>query len=310
LSFLAATLRLAVDEFALLATVRGEPAPMVRGVTNGVLAPADAEITIEGYFDQLGYREKEGPYGEFNGFYSGVLLDPVFHVTAITQRRDALFQTVYHGGRFLSWTDAGHLASVNAEVQMWKALRGAGIEPAAAYSVPAAGGGPHARVALRRGSPDQARRAITALFSIARLKHVFVVDDDIDVFSDEQVEWAMSTRFRADRDLVVASEFPGYYNDPTAGDDKTVAKVGFDLTAPHGRPDTLENRRPCVPRFASQDTARSRTVREALRGGPLYFVQIMQALKSADGREIALELEAMRGQGVLERDVDGRYQLA
>ena len=309
LGFLAATLRLAVDEFALLATVRGEPAPMVRGVTNGVLAPADAEITIEGCFDELGYREKEGPYGEFNGFYSGVLPDPVFHVTAITQRRDALFQTAYHGGRYLSWTDAGHLGSVNAELQIWKALRAASIEPTAVYSVPAAGGGPHARIALRRGAADQARRAITALFSVARLKHVFVVDDDIDVFSDEHVEWAMSTRFRADRDLVIASQFPGYYNDPTAGDDHTVAKVGFDLTVPHGKPDTLENRRPRVPRFARQAAARCRTVREALQAGPLYFMQVMEALGSADGREVALALEELRTQELLDRDADGRYQL-
>lgn len=310
LSFLAATLRLAVDEFALLATVRGEPAPMVRGLTNGVLAPADAEITIEGYFDELGYREKEGPYGEFNGFYSGVLLDPVFHVTAITQRRDALFQTVYHGGRNLSWTDAGHLYSVNAEVRIWQALRAANIEPAAVYSVPAAGGGPHARISLRRGDPAQARQAISALFSIPRLKHVLVVDEDIDVYSDEQIEWAMSTRFRGDRDLVVANEFPSYYSDPTAEESNTVAKVGFDLTAPYSKPDTLENRRPSVPRFTNKKTARFQSVRQALEPGPMYFMQIMEALESADGREIALELNTLREEGVLERDADGRYHLA
>jgi len=307
LSFLAATLRHAVDEFALLATVRGEPAPMVRGITNGVLAPADAEITIEGYFDELGYREKEGPYGEFNGFYSGVLVDPVFHVTAITERRDALFQTAYHGGRYLSWTDAGQLASVNAELQMWRILRAANIEPAAVYCVPAAGGGPHARVALRRGNPGQARLAIAALFSIARLKHVFVVDDDIDVFADEQIEWAMSTRFRGDRDLVQVQGFPGYYNEPTAGEDNTIVKLGFDLTAAYGKPDTLETRRPRVPQL--NQAPRCASAREALRAGPRYFLQIMEALGSSDGREVALALETLREQGALDRDSEGRYYL-
>lgn len=307
LAFLAATLRLPIDEFGLVATLRGEPAPMVRGATNGVLAPADAELIIEGYFDELGYREKEGPYGEFNGFYSGVLLDPVFHVTAITKRKDALFQTVYHGGTNLSWTDAANLGALNSELQMWRVLRAANIEPAAVYSVPAASGGPHARIALRRGIPGQARLAISALFSIPRLKHVFVVDDEIDVFSDEQVEWAMSTRFRGDRDLVVASGFPGYYNEPTAGADKAVAKTGFDLTAPYGKPDTIENRRPRVPRF--KKTTRFQTVRQALESGPKYFIQIMEALESTDGREIALALDALREEGVLDRDADGRYRL-
>ena len=94
LDYLAAGLRLPTDEFALVATLRGEPVPMVRGLTNGVLAPADAEMIIEGYFDELGYREQEGPYGEFYGFYGPVHMDPVFHVTAITMRNDVLHQTV------------------------------------------------------------------------------------------------------------------------------------------------------------------------------------------------------------------------
>ena len=309
LDFLAATLRLPVDEFGLVATVRGEPAPMVRGLTNGVLAPADAELIIEGYFDELGYREKEGPYGEFNGFYSSVLLDPVFHATAITMRKDALFQTVLHSGKYLSWTDSGNLIGLNKEIQMWEVLRAANIEPAAVFSVPGANGGPHARIALRRGNPGQARLAISALFSIPRVKQVFVVDDDIDVFADEQIEWAMSTRFRGDSDLVIENGFPGYYNDPTTGADKTVAKTGFDLTAPYGRPDTLESRRPSAPQLTKQQSPRFRTVRDALALGPLYFIQIMNGLGSDDGREIALALELLREEGVLERDSEGRYQL-
>src|SRR5262249_13078211 len=94
LDYLAATCRIPVDEIGLLGTLRGEPVPMVRGVSNGVLAPADAEMIIEGYFDELGYRELEGPYGEFYGFYGPVHIDPVFHVTAITMRSDMLHHSV------------------------------------------------------------------------------------------------------------------------------------------------------------------------------------------------------------------------
>ena len=60
LDYLAATQKQPVDEFALVGMVRGEPVPMVRGVTNGILVPADAEAVIEGYYDELGYREMEG----------------------------------------------------------------------------------------------------------------------------------------------------------------------------------------------------------------------------------------------------------
>ena len=101
LDYLAATQKQPVDEFALVGTVRGEPVPMVRGVTNGIYVPADAEAVIEGYFDELGYREMEGPYGEFYGYYGPMHIDPVFHATAITMRRDVMFQTVLHAGRFV-----------------------------------------------------------------------------------------------------------------------------------------------------------------------------------------------------------------
>jgi len=308
LDYLAAGLRLPGDEFALLATLRGEPVPMVRGLTNGVLAPADAEMIIEGYFDELGYREREGPYGEFYGFYGPVHMDPVFHVTAITMRRDVLHQTVLHSGSHLSWTDSGNLGGLNAELQGWKALRAAGIEPAGLLAVPASNGRQHVRVALRRGQPGQARQAIAALHAIPRVKHVFVVDDDIDVFSDEQVEWAMSTRFRAASDIVVAGGCPGFYMDPTMDAQGLVDKAGFDLTAPYGVPDTIERRRPRAPRFDGQ--RRYANAADALRSGPMFFGQIMEALGSTDGREVALELHALHERGILTRLRDGEWALA
>ena len=154
LDYLAAGLRLPTDEFALVATLRGEPVPMVRGLTNGVLAPADAEMIIEGYFDEFGYREQEGPYGEFYGFYGPVHMDPVFHVTAITMRNDVLHQTVFHSGGHLGWTDSGNLGALNAELQIWKVLRAAGIEPAALSGVPAA---ERTATRARRTAPGTAR---------------------------------------------------------------------------------------------------------------------------------------------------------
>jgi 2,5-furandicarboxylate decarboxylase 1 len=307
LDYLAAGLRLPTDEFALVATLRGEPVPMVRGLTNGVLAPADAEMIIEGYFDELGYREQEGPYGEFYGFYGPVHMDPVFHVTAITMRKDVLHQTVLHSGTHLSWTDSGNLGGLNAELQIWKVLRAAGIEPAAVLGVPGSNGRQHVRVALRRGQRGQARHAISALHAIPRIKHVFIVDDDVDVFSDEQMEWAMATRFQAASDMVVATGYPGFYMDPTRHQDGLVDKVGFDLTAPYGVPDTIETRRPRAPRFNGQ--RRHDNVRAALRSGPMFFGQLMDALGSHDGREVALELHALHEQGLVTRLRDGEWAL-
>jgi UbiD family decarboxylase len=307
LDFVAAGVRMPVDEFGLVATMRGAPVPMVRGITNGVLAPADAEMVVEGYFDELGYRESEGPYGEFYGYYGGVHLDPVYHVTAITMRKDVLYQTVRHSAKLLSWNESANLGGINAEVGMWRALRAAGIEPAAVNAVPGANGRQHARVALRRGMPGQARLAIAALFAIQRVKHVVIVDDDVDVFCDEEIEWALATRFRADRDVVIGERYPGFYMDPTMDEQRTIGKIGFDATEPYGVPQTIERRRARPPHIVR--ARRFASVREALASGPMFFMQLMEVLGSDDGRELALELAALREEGVLTRLGDGEWTL-
>ena len=196
LDYLAAGLRLPTDEFALVATLRGEPVPMVRGLTNGVLAPADAEMIIEGYFDELGYREQEGPYGEFYGFYGPVHMDPVFHVTAITMRKDVLHQTVFHSGGHLGWTELGQSRCAQCRAADLESL--ARCRHRAGCGVGRAGIKRTATRAPRAapGTRGEARLAISALHAIPRVKHIFIVDDDVDVFSDEQMEWAMATRFQ------------------------------------------------------------------------------------------------------------------
>jgi 2,5-furandicarboxylate decarboxylase 1 len=209
--------------------------------------------------------------------------------------------------RRLSWTESANLGGLNAEVGAWRALRGLAIEPAAVFAVPASNGRQHVRISIARGVPGQARLVMAALFAIPRVKHVFVVDDDVDVFSDEEVEWAMASRFRADRDIVVAHGFPVHSIDPIASGDGIVSKAGFDLTAPYGRPDRIEYRRPVPPRLQPRTT--TFTVREALTAGPRTFSDIMQDVGSTDGREVALELAAMRDAGEIRRLRDGEWAL-
>ena len=87
---------------------------------------------------------------------------------------------------------------------IWRALEAAVREPLAVYATPSSGGMFNVRVSLRQRVPGEARNAIAACFaSLANIKNVFVVDPDIDIFSDEQMDWALATRFQPDRDLVV-----------------------------------------------------------------------------------------------------------
>jgi 3-polyprenyl-4-hydroxybenzoate decarboxylase len=187
-------------------------------------------------------------------------------------------------------------------------LRAARIEPVAMNFSLASNGRQHARVALKRGAPGQARLAIAALFSLPTVKHAFVVDEDVDVFSDDEMEWAMATRFRADRDMIVATDMPGFYADPTADENGRINKAGFDLTAPAGQPDTIEFRRAYAP-ATSMTTPTFNSVVEALTAGPKHFGALVAATGSRDGREIALELDILRERGVLTRLPNGEWAL-
>jgi UbiD family decarboxylase len=307
LDFLAACVRAPVeDEFATVAAVRGAPLPMVRAVSNDSLVPADAELVIEGYFDKAGYTEIEGPYGEFLGYYGPAHIDPVFHVTAITMRKDVLYQTVLHGAVKIARTEHAQQCAILTEARIRQTLNAAGVAPVGVYAVPSASGLLHARVSLRRDPPGKARAVIKALFAIPFLKHVYVLDEEVDVFSDEEVEWAMANRFRADRDLVTAPGQMAFPMDVTAGADKLTTKAGFDLTGPLAK-SGVEALTTYAPRF--DGSRRYASIEEALKSRPMYFSELMASLGSNDGRELVLELDTLRAKGALARGQNGEWSL-
>jgi 2,5-furandicarboxylate decarboxylase 1 len=301
----AAVMRLPVDELALMASLRAAPLPVVKCITNDIRVPADAEWVLEGYLDARGHVESEGPYGEFLGYYGSVKRNPVFHLTAVTRRRDALFQTATIGGRALGRTDTAPLNGVRTEVMIWRALETAVREPIAVYATTSSGGMFNLRVALRQRVAGEARNAIAACFgALPNVKNVFVVDPDIDIFSDQQMDWALATRFQADRDLVVMQGMRTLPLDPSLTAGKTGAKAGFDLTWPFGSGSRLETRVPAPPQYRGKRFA---SLEAALAEGPKSFAELMSALGSRDGREIVRALAAMREGGALMRDEEGRY---
>ncbi|HEX4043926.1 MAG TPA: UbiD family decarboxylase, partial [Xanthobacteraceae bacterium] len=237
LDFFAATTRLGGDELRLVAQFRAEPAPVVKSLTNDILVPADAEVTLEGYLDQRGYVEPEGPYGEYMGYYGSIHMDPVFHCTAITMRADVLHHTLLHGSAFkLDETDSAVISAVRAEAEAMRILKTCVREPIAVYLREMSGGSNTLRVSMRQRLYGEARNAIAALFGGIRvLKHVYVFDEDIDIHDDRQVEWAMGTRFQADQDLMVLHGIMGMTMDPSLQGRRTGAKAGFDCTRPFGR---------------------------------------------------------------------------
>ena len=309
LDFFAATTRQGGDELKLVAGFRAEPAPVVKSLTNDVLVPADAEMTLEGYLDERGYVEPEGPFGEYMGYYGAIHMDPVFHCTAITMRADVLHHTLLHGSAFLlDQTDSANISAMRTEAEAMRILKNAVREPVAVYLRSISGGSNTLRVAIKQRSYGEAKQAIAALFGgIMRLKHVYVFDEDIDIHDDRQVDWALGTRFQADQDMVILTGILGMTMDPSLNGRRTGAKSGFDCTKPFGREGQIPLTRSAAKVF--KGPARYQTVEQALTASPMFYADIVESLGSDDGRDIACALDELRQAGKLGRDRDGRYHL-
>src|SRR5476651_603577 len=142
-------------------------------------------------------------------------------------------------------------------------------------------------VSIRQRVPGEARNAIAAVFgSMAEAKQVFVFDDDIDVFSDEQCDWALATRYQGDRDTIQASGFRVVPLDPSLAGARVGAKIGFDCTIPFGKRQSLEWGIPVAPVMAKGNGNGKKSAAEALAAGPASFLELMVAAGSRDGREI------------------------
>jgi 2,5-furandicarboxylate decarboxylase 1 len=311
IDYMAAGMRIPSDEVSLVSTLRGEPLPLVKSLTNDVRVPADAEMVIEGYFDERGYVEPDGPYGEYVGFYGPMHMDPVFHVTAITMRDDMLHQSLLHGaGPEIHRAESVQLLTIRTEAQIFKILRTMGVIVKDVYVPPGSAEGQNVRVSIKKVRPGQSRNVIAAIFAgIFGAKHIFVTDEDVNIRDEHAFEWALVSRFQADRDLVLFEGMMGMPMDPSL-DGKGIigAKAGFDMTLPLQSRGKLTMRVAKAPKLES--AARYQTVTQALEeNGPLFFTEIVDALGSRDGREIAVQLDELRSEGKLMRNADGQYLL-
>lgn len=236
-----------VDELEVVSALRAKPLGVTRAPSLDLSVPAAAEIVIEARV-RVGERATEGPFGEFPRTYGPPAPAPVLDVVAIWHRRDALFQTILSAGR-------EHLlvGGVPREADLLRRLRE--VNPAVERVRLTEGGSCrfHAVLSIRDPQPGHAVNAIlAALATNPMLKRVVAVDADIDVFSDEEVEWALATRVQADRDLVVIPRARGSSLDPSARARGTTAKLGIDATIP---PDGGDYARMHVPGADALDLA-------------------------------------------------------
>ena len=209
------------DEFAFAGALRGEPVEMVRCKTVDLEVPAHAEIVIEGEV-LAGVAEPEGPYGDFMQFYVPIMDNRVFRITAITHRRDPIYQTM-HAGVLEDTT----LLAISREAQLLEALDAAGADVREVSLLPTILAG---AVSIRKQFEGEPKLLLAAAFGRYRwLKFCVIVDEDVDVLDIDDVWWAIATRARLDPGLVHLTNTSGFPRDPY---ELHTAKVGIDATIP------------------------------------------------------------------------------
>jgi len=209
------------------------PTPLARCQTVPLLVPAESEIVLEGRLTHE--LADEGPFIDLTETYDIVRRQPILEVQRITHRREPIYQALLPGG-----PEHKLLMGMPREPSIYDAV----AEVCRVRRVHITPGGTswlHAVVQISKQHPDDGRRAIEAAFrGHGSLKHVVVIDDDVDPFDAARVEWALATRVQAGRDVLVFADQPGSSLDPSAvhapGHKAQTAKMGIDATIPWDTP--------------------------------------------------------------------------
>lgn len=219
------------DKLSIAGGIRGKAIPMVKAEHINLEIPAYAEIVIEGMIDPKG-KEEDGVLGESSGYYMGFSKSPEIQVTAVTLRKNAIYHAIVpwslevdnllylvHGLDFIP--------KMKREIPSIKEIR----------LIPGTFGS-HAVMSLDTENKGEIRRALSLALSFTNIKKVIAVNTDVNLQDDQELEWALATRFQADKDLIVMTNLRGQPIDPSSGYGFLTAKMGLDATKP--MPDGFE----------------------------------------------------------------------
>ena len=222
-----------VDEMAIAGGMRGEGVELARCATIDIPFIANSEIVLEAEILPTGWTRPEGRFGEFTRLMGGLHWNPLVRVHAVAMRPDPIYYALQ-----MPWENIWPSGPIY-ESAVRRVLHEAGVQVTAVNVTPGGCCHWHAIVAIKP-LPGDGKNAILAMLSVADMKHVVVVDEDIDVFDGTDVEWAIATRVQADKDVII---IPGARSKPldpslppTPGRIPTTAKMGVDATIPEDVP--------------------------------------------------------------------------
>ncbi len=217
-----------MDEIAVSGVIRGEAVEMVKCVTVDLEVPAHAETILEGYVVP-GETRLEGPFGDHTGYYSAADEYPVFHVTAITHRRDPIYPTTMVGR---PPTEDFYMGKAGERL-MLPALQ-LTLPEVVDVNMPAEGIFHNLLlVSIKKEYPGHARKVMYALWGLGLLmlaKAIVVVDHDVDVQDLSEVAWRVTANIDPARDIVFV-EGPVDDLDHASATPRFGSKLGIDATA-------------------------------------------------------------------------------
>jgi len=314
---------LGVDEMAIAGGLRGTPVELAPCQTIDLPCIADAEIVLEAEILPTGWTWPEGRFGEFTRLMGGLHWNPLVRIKAISMRKDAIYYNLH-----MPWENTW-LAAPTRYAAIRQALKTAGVQ---VKDINVTLGGCafwHAVISIKK-QPGEAKNALLAALSVMDLKHVVVVDDDIDVFDPTQVEWAIATRVQGDKDVMIVSNARAKPLDPSLpqgyGVVPTGAKVGIDATIPEGIPREYYER--ITYAYADRATIKdyvdgkadeaglagdevevadlAKRILEAIAKAPLYYTDIAERFSAYDFRTVARALGHLHAGEQLWQDPRGR----
>jgi UbiD family decarboxylase len=229
----AAPLPYEADEMEVAAKLQGAPIAMRRCKHVDLMVPATTEVVIEGRF-LPNVRRDEGPFGEFMGYYTPVGQNAVFEVLGVTCRKDAIFHSILCGSSEEVLTlELSVAANIYQRISaVLPGILDVTCQPFVLHTV----------VKIKQQYEGHGRQVLLAVFGAEPTwaKACTVVDEDVDIYSMDEVMWAVLTRSRPDKDIMIIPETPSFYRDPHK---EHWGRLGIDATVPFSRRHEYERKK-------------------------------------------------------------------
>jgi UbiD family decarboxylase len=215
-----------VDELEIANALR--PIRVTRAKTLDLMIPADSEFVLEGRVF-LEEKADEGPFIDLTETVDVIRQEPIFEVKKITHRKTAIWQGLLPGR-----SEHKVLMGMPREPTVFRKVAEKGVDVLDVNITPGGASWLHIAIKIRKRNEDDGIKALEGAFGGHRsAKHVWVYDDDIDIYNEQDREWALATRFQGDEDMLIKDREPGSSLDPSAEPGtKLTTKIGFDVTKP------------------------------------------------------------------------------